>query len=122
MNNIVISGGIVRKPTLDTSTNGKKYTKFTVAVNKYKDKADFFPCVAWGDQAESIVDYTDKGSKVVVSGTMNSRVYEDMGKPRTLWEVNVQRCEFISSPKLYEEEQLPEGVKEEPVDDDNLPF
>ena len=125
MNNICITGRLTRKATLDTSTKGKKYCKFIVAVQKAKDQADFFSCVAWGELAENIVNYTDKGSHVGVIGSMNSRSFETAdGKKQTFWELFATRCEFISNVKTSEpkEENAPQELKQELVDDDNLPF
>ena len=129
MNNICITGRLTRKATLDTSTKGKKYCKFIVAVQKAKDQADFFSCVAWGELAENIVNYTDKGSHVGVIGSMNSRSFESDGKKVTFWELFATRCEFLGNVKQTEtkEEQsvLPDGSveqKQELVDDDNLPW
>lgn len=127
MNNIVITGRVVRKPTLDTSTQGKKYTKFTVAQNRNKDVANFFSCIAWNEQAEHIAKFVDKGSQVLVLGSMESRKYQAEGKERTLWEIFVSKCEFLSNKfdkneeEPSEEQSLPEGIKEE-LTSDELPF
>ena len=124
MNNICISGRLTRKATLDTSTQGKKYCKFIVAVSKGKEQADFFSCIAWGELAENIVKYTDKGSQVAVVGSMNSRSFETAdGKKQTFWELFATRCEFIGNVKTSEptkEENAPQELKQEEID--ILPF
>jgi len=132
MNNIVITGRVVRKPTLDTSTQGKKYTKFTVAQNRNKDVANFFSCIAWNEQAEHIAKFVDKGSQVLVLGSMESRKYQAEGKERTLWEIFVSKCEFLSNKFDKNEEEpsgeqsvLPDGsveLKQEDITSDELPF
>lgn len=132
MNNIVITGRVVRKPTLDTSTQGKKYTKFTVAQNRNKDVANFFSCIAWNEQAEHIAKFVDKGSQVLVLGSMESRKYQAEGKERTLWEIFVSKCEFLSNKFEKGEEEpsgeqsvLPDGsveLKQEDIGDQDLPF
>lgn len=126
MNSIIISGRLTRQPTISESTNGTKYSKFVVAVKKMRDEADFFTCVAWKDQAETICKYVNKGDQVLVNGSMNCRVVDANGKKQYYWELNVYRCEFIGNKEETTTEEPKKDPKQQlymPIeDDDSLPW
>lgn len=126
MNSIIISGRLTRQPTLSESTNGTKYSKFVVAVKKMKDETDFFTCVAWKEQAETICKYVNKGDQIIINGSMNCRVVESEGKKQYYWELNVNRSEFVTKKEETDTQEQNLGSKDtnfSPIDeDDNLPF
>ena len=63
-----------------------------------RQNVDFFVCVAWREKAELIHKYCKKGSMLQISGSMGSRSYEKQdGTKQTIWEINVEDIEFLSS-------------------------
>ena len=72
INKVIIIGRLTQKPANYSTTSGKTYCKFTVAVNRdFKSadgerKADFINCTCFSNQAEYIIKYLDKGSLVGV--------------------------------------------------------
>lgn len=62
----------------DTS-NGKQFIRFTLAVNKYHDKPDYYSCVAFNATCRYIDRYISVGNKVVVIGS-DSITLKKMGK------------------------------------------
>lgn len=141
MNLITISGRITKDIELSTTPTGTKLTRFNVAVaSELKDgngerKADFFPCIAWRETAETLGKYFKKGSPIEIFGSMNSRTYKDKnsGENKIIWEINVKGWNF---PPLNKDDQETsetpktksnKSKKEEltPLDDDetdDLPF
>lgn len=99
MNKLIISGRLTKSPkdcTAGETSNGKKFLNFSVAVQRDKDNADFFSCTAWNDTAANIVKYLNKGSRVLLSGSMQSDKYTDKnGVDRIAWVLTVQHCEFL---------------------------
>lgn len=73
MNKFIITGNLTKTPEMKYSQAGNAYTKFTVAVTRPRDrdKSDFFNVTAFGKVAESVANYLDKGSKVLVEGQVN---------------------------------------------------
>lgn len=59
------------------TTDGRQYVKFSVAVNKDKEKADFFECTAYNAQARYIDRYADVGTKVLLLGSDRIISYMD---------------------------------------------
>lgn len=135
MNQITIIGNLANDPTT-RDVNAKKVCSFSVAVNRrYKDSngnrvADFFSVQVWGNQAPYCEEYLAKGRKVAVSGSMQSRKYQNRdGQQVTAWEINAENVEFLSEKtdngaahtRQAAAAQMPAGAQ--PLDDDDdLPF
>lgn len=84
-NSITIIGNVTSEPELRFTPTGAANTKFGVAVNrKWKDRSDqwqeqvsFFNVVLWQEQAENASTSLTKGSRVIVTGRLEQRSYED---------------------------------------------
>ena len=99
MNKVILMGRLTKTPELKTSPNGKPYTSFNIAVERRlakegQQKADFLPCTAWSNTAEFITKWFDKGSMILVEGSMQSYTYDDNGKNRTSYGVAIQHAMF----------------------------
>jgi single-strand DNA-binding protein len=70
-----------------------------IAVTDYTGKnTEWFPCVFWGRQAETLVEYCKKGSKVYVEGTMQTRTWQDKeGNERSRPEWRVATMQMLSN-------------------------
>lgn len=101
MNNCSFVGRITKEPELKSTSNGKNFCNFSIAVDRgYKDSqgnriADFIPCLAWDPTASLITKYFTKGSLIGISGRMESRSYEDNGTKRTNYSILVNNIDFI---------------------------
>ena len=83
----------------DTS-NGKQFIRFTLAVNKDKDKPDYYPCIAFNATCRYIDRYISVGNKVVVIGS-DSITLKKMGK-----DVQCKSVQIIAdSVYLYESDE-----------------
>lgn len=133
MNKVVLIGRFTKDPEVKQTPSNLSVCSFTVAVDrKFKDKdgnrqADFINVVAWRQLADIIGQYFHKGSKIGITGSLQSRYYEDQnGNKRTVTEVVVEEIEFLD-PKQKTESQtqaLPEydARAEQEVDESTLPF
>ena len=120
MNRIVLIGNSQKDVELETSKNGIKFAKFGLAVKRRSgDKVDWFECVCYNKLAENVASvYVKKGTKVVVSGSMESNEFTKAdGSKSKSWFVNVADLEVLSSKKDESEK-----TEWEPVDDGDLPF
>lgn len=102
MNNIVISGRVVRDFSLKETAGGFSVATMCVAVDKPKkeDGADFFDVTVWRSTAENCAKYLGKGSQVVISGRMESRKWQTKnGENRISWEIQGERVDFVGGKK-----------------------
>ena len=88
LNKVFIMGRITSPLELKQTPNGKSVTSFSVAIDKGKDKegkelpADFIPVQVWGSRAEFVTKYFDKGSLILIEGSLRTGTYEKDGQKR----------------------------------------
>ena len=105
MNKVILCGYLTARPELRETATKTKYTRFTIAVNrpKQQDKeqeTDFINCIAWRGTGETISKYFDKGSQILVGGSIKTTKYDDKdGNKRTATDVVVDEFTFIGSKK-----------------------
>ena len=104
MNSICLMGRLTGDPELKTTQNGISVVSFRVAVDRaYRAKdqerqADFIPCTAWRQTAEFISKYFKKGSALCVTGSIQTRSWQDQqGQRRYATEVVVDEAMFVDS-------------------------
>lgn len=105
LNSIQLMGRLTADPELHQTQSGIAAVSFRLAIDRdYLDKetntrpTDFIPCIAWRGTAEFIQKYFQKGQMVVVTGSLQSRNYEDkQGQKRTAYEVVVDTAHFCGS-------------------------
>ena len=109
MNKVFLIGNLTRDPELTETPSGVSVCKFSIAVQRAytqgdgERQTDFFNCTAWRGLGETIAQYTKKGNKVAVVGSIQLRDYEDnKGVKRTAVDIIVNDVEFLT-PKAYEE-------------------
>lgn len=133
INNVVLVGNLTKAPELRSTSNGISTCTMTVAVNRPQrdgqSKAEYIPVVVWRQIAENCAKYLTKGSKVGVTGSLQTRNYESDGRKVYVMEVLADTVDFLT-PKgqTAEAENVPHY--EAPVkptqmvesDDGDLPF
>jgi single-strand DNA-binding protein len=98
-NVVTLVGNITDEPELRFTPGGAAVANFTVAVNRrfrnqdgsWDDKLDgFFRCSCWRDMAENVSESLHKGSRVIVTGRLQQRSWDDNdGNKRSTIEVQV---------------------------------
>ncbi len=119
VNQIFLIGRLTRDVELRTTPTGKQVANFSLAVDKKSGEgADFVNCIAWEKTADLLQQYTGKGSKVHVQGSLQSREWETKeGQKRKDWEVVVTDVTFLD-PKTESQQ----SVQEQDKSDDNIDF
>lgn len=104
INNVVLMGRLVATPELRNTPTGYAVTSFSVAVERSfarqgeQRQTDFINCVAWRNTAEFITRYFQKGQMIALTGSIQTRNYEDKnGNKRTAVEVLVDQASFCGS-------------------------
>ena len=103
INRVVLVGRLTKDPVLRKTANGASVTSFTLAcTRRYKQEgqpdADFINTVVWNKTADSVSQYTHKGSLVGVEGRIQTRSYDDQsGKRVYVTEVVADSVQFLES-------------------------
>ena len=127
LNRVVVLGRLVKDPELRKSADGNtSFATFSVAVDNAAKEADgtrgtiFLDGRVFGSQAESLVKYTQKGSKIVVDGSLNQRnfIRQDGTKGKAI-EIYADSVTFLD-PKPEDTEVKEPNPDELP--NDALPF
>ncbi len=136
---ITIIGNLGRDPEMRYLPSGQAVTNISVATNRRYtdsngqkvDETTWFRVSVWGAQAESVNQYLQQGSKVLVEGRMrpdpdtggpNIWTRND-GSPGANFEITAQNVLFLSSRTEDQAFTSSEpGGMSEPVDEDDIPF
>ena len=139
MNKVILIGRLTKDPETRYS-QGQSSTcisRYSLAVDRQfkrdgEQAADFLNCVAFGKQGEIAEKYLKKGTKIAVTGRLQTGSYTDRdGKKVYTTDVVVESHEFVESKKESDQEtqsspygsvgtdgfmNIPDGIDEE------LPF
>ena len=110
MNKVILMGRLTRDPDVRYSAGGgdqQAYARYTVAVDRRVRRdnndpnaqtADFISCVAFGRSAQFAEQYLRKGTKVVVTGRIQTGKYTNKdGQTVFTTDVVVEDQEFAES-------------------------
>ena len=108
LNKVVLAGRLTNDPELKQTPSGVSVLSFTIAVNRrYASKneqgesqtqADFISVVAWRNTAEFIARYFRKGSAICITGSIQTRNWQDQqGQRRYATEVVADEAMFVDS-------------------------
>ena len=128
MNIINIHGRLGKDVELTQSKDGKSIGKFSVGVTRKfnKEITDWFNCVSFGKQAETIAEYLKKGSEIVLSGEIQFGDYTDKeGIKRYTTTLVVNQFDFCGSAKNNDNGNTNNNSFEDgmmPIDDGDMPF
>lgn len=135
MNKVILMGRLTRDPDVRYSqgVNATTVARYTLAVNRKYSKdnenaADFINCVAFGKNGDFAEKYLHQGTKIVVSGRIQTGSYTNKdGQKVYTTDVVVEEHDFAESKRSSEQEPPVNGgepfmnVPDE-MEDDGLPF
>lgn len=103
MNKIILMGRLTRDPEVRYSEDNKAVGRFALAVDRKFKKdggptADFFNCTAFGKTAEFVEKYLKKGTKILLTGSIQNDNYTNgHGEQVYAMQVIVDEMEFAES-------------------------
>lgn len=108
LNKVVLCGRLTADPELKQTGSGVAVVSFTLAINRryqsrsaeagQQQQADFVSVVAWRQTAEFITRYFKKGSALCVTGSIQTRTWQDsQGQKRYATEVVADDAMFVDS-------------------------
>lgn len=94
-NRILLSGALCKKPVLRRTPLGRSICDLILAVNRPYGRADYLPCIAWGQTALQVAEL-DVGARLALEGRVQSRTYTKLlesgeTEERTAFEVSVMQ-------------------------------
>ena len=143
INNVTLTGRVVRDIEIKTTNSGKSVASFALAVDGYGKDADasFIDCVAWNKAAELLAEYAPKGKQIGITGRLQTRIWEKDDIKRKATEVIIDQFQLLSDAKgsnntapameRYAEDDsetktsavpLDKNISLEPVDLNEIPF
>ena len=132
-NLVMLMGRATYDPEIRYSQNANAtcIANFSIAVDRRfkrdnEPTADFFKCTAFGKTAESIEKYVKKGTKILLTGSIQNDDYEKDGVKHHSVKIMVDSWEFAES-KAAAGEEKPKtdanGFMNIPTNlDDDMPF
>lgn len=137
MNKVILVGRLTAEPECRYSSGEKPMAvaRYRLAVERQfkrpgENSADFINVTAFGKSAEFVQKYLHQGTKIAISGRIQTGSYTDRdGKKVYTTDVIAEDHEFVESKKEPEKPQKPqkevaEGFMNIPdnLDDEGLPF
>lgn len=138
MNKVILMGRLTRDPEVRYSQGAQPLAiaRYTLAVDRRGSKqgeqsADFISCIAFGKSGEFAEKYLHQGTKIVVTGRIQTGSYTNRdGQKVYTTDVVVEEQEFAESKKNTQPAPEPapaggyEGFMNIPdnVEDEGLPF
>ena len=118
LNHITLMGRMTRNPELRYTPQNTPVVSFSLAVERdyqpggTEKQTDFIDCVAWRKTAEFVSKYFAKGDLIALTGSIQTRKYEDKdGNKRTAFEVLADDVSFCSTKKEKSSEPEFEEIK-----------
>lgn len=101
LNKVILMGRLTRDPELKYTPSNVAVVSFSLAVDRNfarqgeQRATDFINCVAWRNQAEFLSKYFVKGQLLALSGSIQTRQYDDKdGKRVYVTEVVADEIHF----------------------------
>lgn len=121
INMVILLGNLTRDPELKYTQSGTAVANCALATNKswkdnsgeLKESVEFHNLVFWGNVAELVAQYCHKGSRIHVTGELQTRSWEtEQGIKKYKTEIVGRDVIFLDSKSEYNPAQPP---KNEPV-------
>ena len=128
LNKVLLMGHLGKDPELRYTEAGKAVCNFSVATSgSWKDsdgnrqeKTEWHGIVVWGNQADFVQKYFQKGSAIFVEGRLQTRGWtDDQQVRRYVTEINASNIQFVG--KKGEQTSIPSASAAQAPDHDPGP-
>ena len=114
--------GHTTQPEMRFTSTGKALLSFSVAENHRKrdgngwqdDGTTFWRITAWERQAEMLAEVLEKGTRVLVTGTVRAREWEKDGETRTSYDVTARHVAVIPKTQTAQQQAPAGGQADDP--------
>ncbi len=120
MNKVILMGRLTRNPVVRYSQGAEQMAiaRYTLAVDRRRGKentADFISCVAFEKAAEHAEKYYKQGTKILITGRIQTGSYDKDGQRVYTTDVVIEDQEFAESKKSSSEQTASEQTAREPA-------
>ena len=129
MNRCTVLGRLGKDIELTYSKDGKAIGRFSLGVTRKfnKDITDWFNCVSFGKQAETLAQYVKKGQQLLVAGEIHFGSYDAQdGTKRYTTTLVINEFDFIAAGQNNNNNNnngdATDNTFDEPIDDGDMPF
>ena len=112
LNSVTLIGRLVADPQHRQTQTGKGVANLRVAVDRKgrEKESDFFDVTAWGQTADFVCTYLNKGRLVAIQGRLQVRTYNDKeGAERKAFEIVADTVQPLDSNKNAAPQTAPAG-------------
>ena len=96
INEVIVEGPLCREPVFRRTPLGREICDVMLAVSRSYGRADYLPCILWGNHARLAASYP-VGTALLLTGRLQSREYikltEGGSESRTTYEISVITAE-----------------------------
>lgn len=130
-NHVELIGNLTREPDLETTSNGNSVVEFGLAINrnyqdgsgKWQEDTTFVDVTAWGNTAENVAEYLEKGSLCFIEGRLSFDSWEQDENSRSKLSVTAQKVIFLGASHSGESEYDENGeVETQESEQKDVPF
>ena len=114
-------GRIGKELELKNTPSGKKVCSTSMACS-FDKLVEWINLVFWEKNAEVVCQYCQKGSKISVTGRLQTRSWETEGVKKYITEVVVNSVQFLDSKPAEQKAGTPATPYVAPEDDPSIPF
>ncbi len=128
MNRTISMGNLTADPEIKETTTGKRFARFTLALQRMNEGADFPSFIAWEKKAEFLEKYCKKGMKLLVEGHIQTGSYEGKNGKVYTTDIVCDQIEFCERKPKDGTEGQPTQNEADPfvipddIDDEEIPF
>jgi single-strand DNA-binding protein len=133
-NQAIVIGRVTANPELRSTPSGQSVAQLGVATNRTwtdkngqkQEQVEFHNVVLWGRQAETAVQFLQKGSGVLISGRLQTRSWQDKnGIERRTTEIICEHLQLGAKPQGKVESaanpEQPKNIHVRPEDAEDVP-
>ncbi len=105
-NKVILAGNMTRDPQLRFLPSQTAVADFGLAINRkwrtpegqQREEVCFVDCTAFGKQAETLNQYTKKGSPILIEGRLKLDTWEKDGQKHSKLKVVIDGFQFLGAP------------------------
>ena len=102
-NRVSLLGNLCKPPIYRRTPLGREICDIMLAVNRTYRKADYLPCILWGNAARQAESYA-VGTALLLTGRLQSRDYikvlDDRSEQRTAYEISAITSQLLTEEDL----------------------
>ncbi len=105
VNRVILAGRLTRDVELKYIPDGQQVAKLGLAINRrfktrdgeQREEVVFVDCEAWGNTAETMAKYLNKGSPVFIEGRLKLDQWDQDGTTRSKLKVVIENFQFVGT-------------------------